>query len=85
MHSPRWGAPNVAVSAAPLVASVLRGPPDAPPDISRQHAYESVRMQVREQHFMPFMQFHMQQGSTEHDARIAWDVYEQRLTMERMS
>ena len=34
---------------------------------------------------MPFMQFHMHQGSTEHDARIAWDVYEQRLTMERMS
>ena len=87
MHSPHWGAPNVAMSQPPLWSPyVLRGPPDPPrQSVDARDTFERVRMQVREQHFMPFMQYHMQQGSTEHDARIAWDVYEQRVSMERMN
>ena len=54
-------------------------------DARDMNRYESVRMRVREQHFMPFMQYYMQQGCTEHDARVAWDAYEHRQTMERMS
>ena len=42
----------------------------------------SVRMQVREQHYIPYMQFHTQQGVSEHDARRTWDAYEARQVME---
>ena len=34
-------------------------------------------MQLREQQFVPFVHFHMQQGMPEHAARAAWDAYEQ--------
>ena len=31
-------------------------------------------MQLREQQFVPFMQFHVQQGVPEHDARAMWSA-----------
>ena len=44
----------------------------------------SVRMQAREQYYIPFMQYHAQQGVLEHDARRMWEAYENRLVMEHM-
>ena len=58
MHSPHWGATNVTTSQPPLWSPpVLRGPPNPPlmVDARDTNRYESVRMHVREQHYMPFM------------------------------
>ena len=43
---------------------------------------ETCLAQLREQQFVPFMQFHMQQGMPEHTARAAWGAYEQRRMSE---
>ena len=43
---------------------------------------DACLMQLREREFAPFMQFHMQQGMPEHDARVLWSSYEQRRVSE---
>ena len=42
-------------------------------------------MQLCEQQFVPFMQFHVQQGVPEHDAHIMWSSYEQGRMSEQPS
>ena len=89
MHSPHSGARNVLVSQPSCMppgssaVGVCTGP-----TVSSQQCdpslVNSVRMQVREYHYMPFMQYHAQQGVSEHDARRMWEAYENSLVMERM-
>ena len=67
----------------PLVPTCpFDGGASGPPESAAQHTYRSCLVQLREQQFVPFMQFHMQQGMLEHAARAAWDMYEQRRMSE---
>ena len=89
MHSPHSGARNVIMSqpsCMPLrssAAGVCTGPTMSSQQCDPSLVH-SVRMQVREQHYIPFMQFHTQQGVSEHDARRMWDEYEARQVSEHI-
>ena len=89
---PRSGARNVAMShAAPqpsppaAFSSGLRGPPGAAPTAyAPQRDPNQYRVQLREQHYISFRQFHAQQGVPDHEACRLWDQYEQRHVNEYM-
>ena len=78
--SPRAGArhgTSQPLHALPVPnASSACGPPMAVPNTCQQRDPDQFMLRLREQHFMPFMQFHAQQGVPEHAARRMWDEYE---------
>ena len=53
--------------------------------ISNASLVHSIRMQVREHHYIPFMQYHAQQGQSWNMMRVAmWEAYENCLVMKHM-
>ena len=58
------------------IANGACGLPMAVPIACQQRDPDQFMLRLREQHFMPFMQFHAQQGVPEHAARRMWDEYE---------
>ena len=45
---------------------------------------QQYRMQLRAQHYVPFRQYHAQQGTPDHEACALWEQYEQRHVNEYM-
>ena len=87
LHS---GAGNVASQpphalSTPIASGGACGPPMAMPIACQQRDPNQCIMRLREQHFVPFMQFHVQQGVPEHAARNMWDEYERNQLNEYMS
>ena len=61
----------------PPTAEGMGGPSGAAPTANAQQSDTSLYiLQFREQHFIPFMQFHAQQGVPEHESRMMYDQYE---------
>ena len=72
------------VSPQPVIRALEQQQQPIMPSCEEHTLYQRMQEQFRVNHFVPFMNFQLQQGISEHAARAMWEQYERSQVMAQL-